>query len=78
MEIFNRKKYFLSTLVIILPDLDFSLMTGPVNIPGEFNDAVFYFRKIIRASLAILGANAYLFLFLGRSDLLKKEYNQAN
>ncbi|MEN8116027.1 MAG: DUF3098 domain-containing protein [Bacteroidota bacterium] len=60
MKIFNRKKYFLLTLVIILLALGYGLMAGPAKIPGEFNEAVFSYRRITLAPVIILGAYGLL------------------
>ncbi len=56
MKIFNRKKYILLSIVIILLIFGFALMAGPKSVPGEFNEAIFSFRRITLAPIIILGA----------------------
>ncbi|MFV0593905.1 MAG: DUF3098 domain-containing protein [Draconibacterium sp.] len=60
MEIFSRKKYFSLTLVLVIFIAGYALMTGPKEIPGEFNTAIFSFRRITLAPVLILGAFASL------------------
>jgi hypothetical protein len=66
MEIFSRKKYFLLTIVIIVLGLGFGLMAGPAKLKGEFNEAVFSFRRIALAPFVILGAYSLLVLTIFR------------
>lgn len=54
--IFSRRKYYLLTLGIILLTLGFVLMTGPTKVAGEFNDAIFNFRRLTLAPILVLGA----------------------
>ena len=56
MKIFNRKKYILLGLVIILLIFGFGLMAGPTAVKGEFHDAIFNFRRITLAPIIILAA----------------------
>lgn len=67
MEIFNRKKYILLGLVIILLILGFGLMAGPKSVDGEFNEALFNFRRITLAPILILAAyGSMIFLIFKR------------
>nr|WP_321357598.1 DUF3098 domain-containing protein [uncultured Draconibacterium sp.] len=56
MKIFDRKKYILLGLVIILLIFGFGLMAGPTAVQGEFHDAIFSFRRITLAPVLILAA----------------------
>ena len=60
MEIFSRKKYYLLTLVVAVLIAAYALMSGPRELPGEFNPAVFSFSRITLAPILILGAFASL------------------
>ena len=67
MEIFSRKKYLLLALVIILLIMGFGLMTEPKSVEGEFNDAIFSFRRIMLAPIIILSAyGSMIFLIFKR------------
>lgn len=60
MEIFNRKKYFLLILVLVLLLAGYALMAGPAGNTDEFNPAIFSFRRLTLAPLVILGTLASL------------------
>lgn len=60
MEIFSRKKYFSLILVLLILGLGFSLLAGPTKVSGEFNEAVFSFRRITLAPFVILIAYGLL------------------
>ncbi len=66
MKIFNRKKYILLTLVIILLLFGFGLMAGPKHVEGEFNEAIFSFRRITLAPIIILGAYGSMIFIIFR------------
>ncbi len=67
MKIFDRKKYILLGLVIILLIFGFALMAGPKTIDGEFNEALFDFRRITLAPILILAAyGSMIFLIFKR------------
>ncbi|WP_394698133.1 DUF3098 domain-containing protein [uncultured Draconibacterium sp.] len=67
MEIFNRKKYLLLALVIILLIIGYGLMSGPKAVEGEFNNAIFSFRRITLAPIVILAAyGSMIFLIFKR------------
>lgn len=53
-KVFSHRKYILLTLSIILLTLGFVLMAGPEKAPGEFNEAIFSFRRITLAPIVIL------------------------
>lgn len=59
-KFFGRRKYILLTLVIILLTTGFALMAGPTKIPGEFNEAIFSFRRITLAPIVIFSAYCLL------------------
>ena len=59
-NIFNRRKYILLTLVIILLTLGFILMAGPSKNTAEFNESIFSFRRITLAPILVLGAYGLL------------------
>lgn len=66
MEIFNRKKYFSLILVVLLLGLGYALMAGPTKVAGEFNEAVFSFRRITLAPIVIIGAYGLLVFIIFR------------
>lgn len=73
-NIFSRRKYILLTLVIILLTTGFVLMAGPLKISGEFNDAIFGFRRITLAPIVILSAYGLLvFTIFSKKWFLEKE-----
>ena len=64
MKIFDRKKYILLGLVIILLIFGFGLMAGPKEVDGEFNNAIFSFRRITFAPTVILAAYASMIFLI--------------
>lgn len=67
MKIFDRKKYILLGLLIILLIFGFALMAGPKALDGEFNEAMFNFRRITLAPILILVAyGSMIFLIFKR------------
>ncbi len=67
MEIFNRKKYLLLAIVLILLIIGYALMSGPKAVEGEFNNAIFSFRRITLAPIVILAAyGSMIFLIFKR------------
>lgn len=66
MEILNRNKYFLISLVLLLLALGFLLMAGPTPVPGEFNNDMFSFRRITLAPIVILSAYSLLIFIIFR------------
>lgn len=66
MEIFSRKKYFFLLLMVLLLTLGYALMAGPTQVSGQFNDAIFSFRRITLAPIVILGAFGILVFIIFR------------
>ena len=67
MKVFDRKKYILLGLLIVLLILGFALMAGPESVDGEFNAALFNFRRITLAPILILAAyGSMIFLIFKR------------
>ena len=67
MKVFDRKKYILLGLLIILLIFSFGLMAGPKAVDGEFNGAIFNFRRITLAPVLILVAyGSMIFLIFKR------------
>lgn len=67
MKIFNRKKYILLVLVIMVLIIGYGLMAGPKAVEGEFNHALFSFRRITLAPLIIVIAyGSMIFLIFKR------------
>ncbi|MGV8096838.1 MAG: DUF3098 domain-containing protein [Mangrovibacterium sp.] len=55
--LFSRKKYFGLMLCLVLLTLGFLLMSGPKNeLPEQFNEDIFSFRRITLAPFLILAA----------------------
>nr|WP_320000751.1 DUF3098 domain-containing protein [uncultured Draconibacterium sp.] len=67
MKVFDRKKYILLGLLIILLIFGFGLMADPKAVDGEFNGAIFNFRRITLAPVLILVAyGSMIFLIFKR------------
>ncbi|MDX8339083.1 DUF3098 domain-containing protein [Draconibacterium sp. IB214405] len=67
MKIFDRKKYILLGLLISLLIFGFGLMAGPEAVDGEFNVAMFSFRRLTLAPILILAAyGSMIFLIFKR------------
>lgn len=60
MEIFNRKKYFIVVLILVILIAGYALMAGPEKGTNQFNPAIFSFRRLTLAPALILGAFASL------------------
>jgi hypothetical protein len=56
MENFNRNKYVLFIIVVLVLIAGYALMAGPVKTHEGFNDAIFSFRRLTLAPVLILGA----------------------
>lgn len=67
MKVFDRKKYILLGLLIVLLIFSFGLMAGTKAVNGEFNGAIFNFRRITLAPVLILVAyGSMIFLIFKR------------
>lgn len=66
MKIFSRKKYFSTTLVLMILALGFILMAGPAKVPGQFNNEMFNVQRITIAPIVILAAYGLLIFIIFR------------